>query len=468
MITPYPDQIDFTNKIIGKVADGYTRICCQASTGFGKTISLGYIVQRYLNRKPSARICVIVHRTELEEQTVKTLYNFGIKNVQVVMARTFYNRLQKHGHIHFDMMIVDECHRGEFFDIIDLYKASELNTLVLGFTATPLSANKKRPLKSFFQTIVVATEINQLIKMGRLCPAIHISVEQDINKISKSAGDYNMKQMGVEFSKPKLIEGVVDAYKQHADGKKALIFNTTVEHSIKVTDAFIAGGYTECRNLDSKSTTDKIRKETFEWFRGTPGAILNNIGIATTGTDVPSIEAILHNYKTTSLTKWLQVGGRGGRTYPGKDYFLNIDMGDNIDGEGFGHWNERHDWEQYFLHPDKKGEGVAPMKKCPKCDARIYMSSTLCMWCGHEMPRVTVYTDMLVSLRICPEKGIKRNSHDSLMKSVQISADRIKAQRITYNEKRELMFYAFKELYERSSFEPKTHILSHLVSVYGK
>lgn len=473
MITPYPDQIDFTNKIIAKIADGFTRVCCQLATGGGKTVVFSYLISRYLLKFPSARIVILVHREELLNQTQRTLKQFNILNVQVCMVETFNNQLKKHAeHMRYDLIIIDECHIANHFKVITHYKQVDPAPLILGFSATPIAASKKTPLKSFFQTIVTGTEINQLIKMGRLCPAIHHDVEQDIGKVAISGGDYNLSQMGVEFSKPRLVQGVVEAYSRYASGKKCLIFNTTIEHSNLVNSAFRDAGYKNTRSIDSKSVTDEVRKETFEWLRNTPGAILNNVGIATTGFDDPSIEVIIFNRKTKSLPLWLQCCGRGARVNPdhnsNKPYFLIIDLGGNIDGEGFGHWNERHDWEQYFLHPDKPGKGVAPMKKCPECDARIYMSSTECRWCGHLMPRQAVYTDMVVKLRLCPEKGIKRNSHDSLMKAIEYAAEKVKKQQITINEQRELMFYAFKSLYEASSFEPRTHIISHLVSVYGK
>jgi len=240
-----------------------------------------------------------------------------------------------------------------------------------------------------------------------------------------------------------------------------LVFNTTIEHSLKVNQAFLDQGYpSKC--IDSKNYTDDEIQTVYDWVRDTPGAIMNSVEMATTGYDDPSIEAVLHNYKTCSLPKWLQCGGRGGRVHPGKPYFLNIDLGGMIESEGFGHWNERHDWEYYFNYPDKAGKGVSPMKKCPKCDARIYMSSTLCIWCGHEMPRVAVYTDMVVKLRLVPEKGIKKNDHAALMGTIALAASNVmKVPTIGLNERRELMFYAFKEIYERSSFEPKTHIISH-------
>jgi superfamily II DNA or RNA helicase len=467
MITPYPDQIQFVNNIIRKLLDGYTRICCQLATGGGKTVCFAYLITRYLTKTPSAKICILVHREELLQQTKKTLATFKVHNVDVQMVETFNNKLKKQPNIHYDLMIIDECHLANFFKVIDHYKDKE--TIVLGFSATPKSASKKTPLKGYFQTIVVGTEINKLIAMKRLCPAIHHTPETSIDKkaIKVTGGEYNLASMAVEFSKPKLVEAVVDAYRKFCDGKKTLIFNTTIEHSNLVNECFRNAGFAS-RSLDSKTATDEIRKETFKWLAETPCAILNNVGIATTGFDDPTIEAIIFNRKTKSLPLWLQCCGRGARVSANKDYFIIIDLGENIEGEKFGHWNERHDWEGYFFNPDKSSDGVAPMKLCPECEARIYMSSTECRWCGHLMPRKTVYTDMVLTLRILPDSPIKRNSHDALTKAIEFTAQRIKSQLLTINEKKELMFYSFKEIYERAAFDPKPHILSHLVSVYGK
>lgn len=469
MITPYQDQVEFVNKVVRKLSDGYKRICCQLPTGAGKTVCFAYLITRYLAKSPSAKISILVHREELLQQTKKTLLTFKVQNVDVQMVETFNNKLKKQPNIHYDLLIIDECHLANFFKVIEHYKDKE--TIVLGFSATPKSASKKSPLNGYFQTIVVGTEINKLISMGRLCPAIHHAPESGIDKkaIKVTGGDYNLASMGMEFSKPKLVDAVVDAYRKYCDGKKALIFNTTIEHSNLVNECFRNNGY-KSRSLDSKTATDEVRKETFNWLANTNGAILNNVGIATTGFDDPTIEAVIFNRKTKSLPLWLQCCGRGARINPkgGKDYFIIIDLGDNIEGEKFGHWNERHDWEGYFFNPDKSSNGVAPMKICPECEARIYMSSTECRWCGHLMPRETVYTDMVLSLRILPDTPIKRNSHDALTKAIASTADRIKSQLLTVNEKKELMFYSFKEIYERAAFDPKPHILSHLVSVYGK
>jgi len=312
IITPYPDQITFVNGIIKEVSDGYTRILCQLATGGGKTVCFSYLIQRYLTKLPNAKISILVHRTELVTQTNKTLANFGINNVSVQMVETFNNILKKQPDIHYDMLIVDECHLASFFKVIDHYR--DKSTLILGFSATPKSASKKKPLIGYFQTIVVGTEINKLIAMGRLCPAIHHAPDTAIDHkaIKVTAGEYNLAQMATEFSKPKLVDAVVDAYKKFCDGKKTLVFNTTIEHSNLVHECFKNSGYNS-RSLDSQTATEESRKETFKWLKETPGAILNNVGIATTGFDDPSIEAIIFNRKTKSLPLWLQCCGRGAR-----------------------------------------------------------------------------------------------------------------------------------------------------------
>jgi superfamily II DNA or RNA helicase len=466
-MTPFDYQVNFVNAIIGKIQNGYTRICCQLATGAGKTVCFAYLIQRYILKNPSNKICILVHRQELQTQTLRTLKQFNLINITVDMVETFNNRLKKQPEIHFDLLIVDECHLGNFFKVIDHFRQKP--TLVLGFSATPKSASKKKPLNGYFQTIVVGIEINKLIALKRLCPAIHHAPVTGINTkaIKITAGEYNLASMSIEFSRPKLVDAVVHAYEKFCMGKKTLVFNTTIEHSNLVHEAFRNAGHIS-RSIDSQSVTDEVRKETFSWLATTPGAILNNVGIATTGFDDPTIEAIIFNRKTKSLPLWLQCCGRGARIHPDKEYFIILDLGENIEGEKFGHWNEKHDWEGYFFNPEKSSEGVAPMKKCPKCEARIYMSSTKCIWCGFEIPRETVYTDMLIDLHILPPGKINKNSQSALYSLIEAITARIRPLKITTNEKKELMFYAFKEAHEKTGFQPQPHILSHLVSVYGK
>ena len=86
--------------------------------------------------------------------------------------------------------------------------------------------------------------------------------------------------------------------------------------------------------------------------------------------------------KTTSLIKYLQCVGRGGRTLPGKDFFIHLDFGENITYHGL--WSEPRQWS--LKPPKKKKEAAAPMKDCPQCSAMLYASVRKCNFCGFDFP----------------------------------------------------------------------------------
>ena len=100
---------------------------------------------------------------------------------------------------------------------------------------------------------------------------------------------------------PGLVEFglVVYNYEKHAKGKKTIVFNTTIEHSILVHNCFKDAGYNS-RFLDSKASKEE-RKEVLEWFSKNDDAILNNVGILTAGFDEPSVLCVIFNRSTKSI-----------------------------------------------------------------------------------------------------------------------------------------------------------------------
>lgn len=451
-------QISGVNGVVKKIGEGYNRICFTLATGGGKTVVLSYLLTRYFAKNPSHKVIILVHREELLEQTNRTLNASGINNVSVKMVKTFINQIKKE-HFNCDMIIIDECHQGEMKRVFDHYP----DNIIIGFTATPLSSTKKDPLKNYYQTIVQGVGINDLIKMGFLCPPIHYSAKNSVDKksLKKSGGDYTLDSLAVEYSKPKLVEAVVDAYEKYSKGKKTIVFNTTIAHAQLVNEAFLRRGY------NSKSLNDENRKYALKWLKETPDAILNNVSMLTTGFDETSIETVIFNRCTKSLSLWLQCCGRGARIHPGKEYFTIIDMGDNIKGEGHDYWNAKHDWIYRFTYPEISGEGPAPMKECPECEALIFMSSTKCQFCGHLMPRETVYSDMAMELNLLPDYELKRNSTISLENAIIETSKKVSKLRVPNDEKYELLRQSIIAIYNKSSFQLHQYTLKHLLEIYG-
>ena len=116
---------------------------------------------------------------------------------------------------------------------------------------------------------------------------------------------------------------------------------------MNVYETFRAKGY-DIRHLDN-SHTKKEREVILKWFKEKPNAILSSVSILSTGFDEPTIETIILNRATKSLTLYFQMIGRGSRVLPNKSTFDVIDLGNNA--ARFGMWDGAIDWQKIFISP---------------------------------------------------------------------------------------------------------------------
>jgi hypothetical protein len=335
------------------------------------------------------------------------------------MVESAYKRLHLFENI--GMVICDEVHIGNFTKVIDHFKEQ----YIIGFTATPLAAKKTNPLRNYFSDIVCGIDIPELIEQGFLCPEQTYSADNIVEraKLKMKAGDFDQAQMGAMYKEPKYIDSTINAYKQHSLGRKTIIFNCNVEHSQAVNLAFQAQGFNS-RHLDATSAD---REEILQWFANTPDAILNNIGIATTGFDQPDIETVIVNKATASMPLWLQMCGRGARPHPVKLTFTIIDLGGNC--LTHGSWASPRNWHSIFHNPKKAGNGVAPVKECPKCQALLHTSKMLCT-CGYEFPKKIVLDAgiedfILMTESVDIKKLIAMNSNHKEYRSLFLSVEHV-------------------------------------------
>jgi superfamily II DNA or RNA helicase len=389
---PYNYQSQIINDAI-RATIKHDTILVQAATGAGKTVMFSFIAERFI-RKSIQDVIIYVDSEDLVKQTRTTIFNcFGI-SAQPILAGmkkvpknriyiAMINSVGKRMPSNIGLGIVDECH------IATLHKAHTFTSEVkiIGFTATPISADKKLPLKDIYQTIVVGPQISELIKQGKLCQNLTIAPKDvvDRNELAVKGGDFDSTKMGGEFSKAKHVKNTLRYYEKFIKGKKTLIFNCNVSHSIEVCKHFVAAGY-NCKHVDAENVSKFEYSHILLWLKSTPDAILCSVGKMTKGFDEPSIEAIIVNRSIMSLSLWLQITGRGGRIFPNKEIFFILDMGANA--VNLGDWSDDRDWKDIFYNPPqpRKNAGVAPCKSCPKCDAIIAAQARECKWCGFLFP----------------------------------------------------------------------------------
>lgn len=404
-------------------AKGTTSLIYQLPTGGGKTVIFTEISHRFIERNNTS-VVIVVHRNELLLQTRKKLfdqYNIiaceikaGMKEipsarVYVCMVESLNRRANKIKNI--GLLILDECHIAVHNKIIDKLNAP----LVIGCSATPISSNKKEPLKKRYQNLIKGPQISELIDNKYLAQNITYAPRTGVNRNSlKTKGDdFDEVEMAQEFSKPRFVINTVDAYKKWALGTKTIVFNVNIAHSKCVLEEFLRQGF-NARHLDSNCSEDE-RIEILEWLKNTPDAILCNVGILTTGFDEPTIETVIINKATNSLALWLQMTGRGSRIIdemlaaklgvPEKYIFKIIDMGSNAITHG--DWCDDRDWLDIFENPTKKSKNsVAPSKNCPICEAILHASQMKCKYCNFVFPPKEVSTEELLHEYVVLTKNI--------------------------------------------------------------
>jgi len=359
---------DYQQGAIGKIFEKFDtaphdyHLLYQLPTGGGKTVIFSEMVRQYL-KNHNKKVLVMTHRIELCNQTSKMLTSFGVTNkivssnanlddqaeytCFVAMVETLNNRLNDNMLDISDvgLVIIDEAHYNSFTKLFKFFEKS----FILGVTATPLSSNKDLPMKDNYNELIAGETIENLIENEFLARAETYAYDMGLTSLEiGSNGDYTVKSSEDLYTSPAMLQKTIDAYKKHSLGKKTLIFNNGINTSISVYYAFRQAGL-PIMHLDN-TANKKQRRQILDWFHETPDAILTSVSILTTGFDEPTIDTILLNRATKSLTLYYQMVGRGSRILNNKSKFTIIDLGNNL--YRFGPWGADLDWQLIFKSPN--------------------------------------------------------------------------------------------------------------------
>ncbi|MGB5437594.1 MAG: DEAD/DEAH box helicase family protein [Maribacter sp.] len=363
--TLYDYQLEDLNKIFNYLEESpdNVNLLYQLPTGGGKTVVFSEIARRYIT-KTQKKVVVLTHRIELSQQTSRMLTGFGVKNkiinsevkelrdqneymCFVAMVETLNNRLQdeKVEINNIGLVIIDEAHYNSFRKLFKYFEKA----VILGVTATPLSSNIKLPMKDNYQKLIVGESISNLINRKFLAKANMYNYDVSLQSLKLGInGDYTVKSSDELYGNQSMLGKLLNAYNELSKGKKTLIFNNGINTSIYVYETFKKAGL-PIRHLDNKNTASE-RREILKWFSETPDAILTSVSILTTGFDEPTVETIMLNRATRSLTLYFQMIGRGSRVLSEKEEFTVVDLGNNV--VRFGMWDAPIDWQEIFHFPD--------------------------------------------------------------------------------------------------------------------
>lgn len=367
----YAYQKAALNKIFSRLESNSQEynLLYQLPTGGGKTVIFSEIARRYI-QSTGKKVLILTHRIELCGQTSRMLNTFTVKNKVitsdikelpdekdyqcfVAMVETLNNRLIDEAFEiqNIGLVIIDEAHYNSFGKLFKFFRKST----ILGVTATPLSSNITLPMNDNYDELIIGESIHSLVETGYLAKANTYCYDVNLSSLNIGInGDYTVRSSEELYTDYTMQSRLLTAYEEHSRGKKTLIFNNGISTSQYVCSTFEKAGY-PVKHLDNKNTAHE-RREILKWFKETPNAILTSVGILTTGFDEPTVETIILNRATRSLTLYFQMIGRGSRLWKTKKEFNVIDLGNNV--ARFGLWEAPVNWDDVFRHPERHLENI--------------------------------------------------------------------------------------------------------------
>lgn len=388
-LRPYQEEI--IAKVRALIRAGCTNPLIVAPTGAGKTVMFSHIAQGAGAK--GKRVWILVHRSELVDQTSRTLATIGINHgviaagwpvnplphVQIVSVQTVVNRLANL--VPPDVIIVDECHHaaaGTWAKILEAFPKA----IRLGFTATPERLDGKG-LGDCFGEIIRGPEVAWLIANGYLSQPKYYSPpnQLDLSGLSVRGGDYAKNELAQMMDKPTITGDAIAHYRRFCDGAPGVAFCSSVAHAEHVAEAFRQAGY-RAATLDGTLDRQERRARVAGLSDGSLH-IITSCEIISEGFDIPTIVAAMLLRPTKSLGLHLQQIGRALRVAPGKKNAIILDHVGNCLRPGLGLAEEEREWSLEGRKKKKRGnEEAPPVRQCPKCYA-CHAPMPECPECGH-------------------------------------------------------------------------------------
>ena len=357
------------------VACGEKRILLVMATGTGKTFTAFQIVWRLREAGAVRRVLYLADRNILIDQAMQRDFS-PLTNVMVKVQNSsldssyevymcLYQQLTGETDSphkpymdfkpdFFDLVIVDECHRGsaaensQWRSILEYFSPA----IHIGMTATPKDTETGSNI-AYFGEPIYTYSLKQGIEDGFLAPykVIRVGIDKDLMGWRPQAGQTDLngnvikdeEYFSNDFDRKIIIderteavaERVTDWLKKNGRGSKTIIFCVDINHAERMREALINQNSDlmaqESRYVMRITGDEQEGKKQLDNFidpQQPYPTIVTTSELLTTGVDAPTVKLIVLDSVINSMTKFKQIIGRGTRLYPkgGKEYFTIMDF----------------------------------------------------------------------------------------------------------------------------------------------
>lgn len=277
-------------------------------------------------------------------------------------------------------IVVDECHDADsdgYREFLSHYP----NALVLGVSATPFGN-----LEHVGEKILAPVSIKELIRDGYLVRLRYFAPSTiDVSgvKLDQKTKDFRIGDLAAASQKGTITGDIVSHWKRLGQNRPTLAFCVNIEHAMNMAKAFNDAGI-RATTLTGSDPMER-RKFCFENL-GSYYQVITSVGVLTRGVDIPHASCLIVARPTRSLALWIQIMGRGTRTFPGKEDCLILDHAGNCARHGFIE-NEPSVEEIEEKKTKKQGAPEGPLTyTCASCYGVAERPVEACPYCGEPVP----------------------------------------------------------------------------------
>lgn len=363
------------NRTVEAIARGQNRILLVMATGTGKTYTAFQIIYRLWKAGCKKRILYLADRTNLITQTKKGDFKHFkdkchiIKHKKIDKSYEIYLALyqgltnydeetdayKEFSPDFFDLIIVDECHRGSVDEDKAWHKILSYfsSATQIGMTATPKETKTLSNIEYFGEPIYTYS-LRQGIDDGFLAPykVLRVGMNVDLEGYRPEHGKtdisgeliedrlYNTKDFDrniVIDERTDLVAKKIMEYLTNSDPMaKTIVFCVDIEHAERMRQALLSYAPPEITEKSDKyivriTGDDPVAKGYLESFINPEErfpVIATTSKLMSTGTDAQTCKLICLDENIGSMTEFKQIIGRGTRINEdyGKQYFTIIDF----------------------------------------------------------------------------------------------------------------------------------------------